>query len=59
MPAGNFIDVTQTIIVDDTTNPTASNPGGVTVDIIANVPPADPLVVSDELTTVLFLQLFS
>ncbi len=45
---GNQIAVTQTIIVNDTTNPTASNPAGVTVDIIANVPVADPLVVIDE-----------
>jgi gliding motility-associated-like protein len=45
---GNFIDVTQTILVDDTTNPTASNPASVTVDIIANVPAPDPLVVIDE-----------
>jgi gliding motility-associated-like protein len=45
---GNTINVTQTIIVDDTTNPTASNPAGVTVDVIANVPAPDPLVVIDE-----------
>jgi gliding motility-associated-like protein len=45
---GNFIDVSQTILVDDTTNPTASNPASVTVDIIANVPAPDPLVVIDE-----------
>jgi gliding motility-associated-like protein len=45
---GNQILVTQSIIVDDTTNPTASNPASVTVDIIANVPAPDPLVVIDE-----------
>ncbi|MBK6951519.1 MAG: PKD domain-containing protein [Crocinitomicaceae bacterium] len=57
---GNQILVTQSIIVNDTTNPTASNPAGVTVDIIANVPAADPLVVIDEadncsVPTVLFV----
>jgi gliding motility-associated-like protein len=57
---GNQITVAQTIIVDDTTNPTASNPAGVTVDIIANVPVPDPLVVIDEadncsVPTVLFV----
>ncbi|MBK8927186.1 MAG: hypothetical protein IPM74_15035 [Crocinitomicaceae bacterium] len=45
---GNSINVTQTIVVDDTTNPTASNPASVTVECIADVPAADPLVVIDE-----------
>ncbi|MBK9192445.1 MAG: gliding motility-associated C-terminal domain-containing protein [Crocinitomicaceae bacterium] len=45
---GNTINVTQTIVADDTTDPTASNPAGVTVDVIANVPAPDPLVVIDE-----------
>ncbi|MBK7131183.1 MAG: gliding motility-associated C-terminal domain-containing protein [Crocinitomicaceae bacterium] len=44
----NTINVTQLIIVDDTTNPTASNPASVTVECIADVPAADPLVVIDE-----------
>ncbi|MDZ7633738.1 MAG: hypothetical protein U5L72_04620 [Bacteroidales bacterium] len=30
---GNTINVTQTITVDDTTNPTASNPAAVTVRV--------------------------
>ncbi len=44
---GNFIDVTQTITIDDTTNPTASNPASITVPG-GPVPVADPTVVIDE-----------
>src|SRR5512133_2699237 len=44
----NQILVTQTITVDDNINPTASNPAPVTVSCIADVPAADPAVVTDE-----------
>ncbi len=46
--AGNSINVTQTIIVDDITNPTASNPVGITVVCTADIPAEDITVVTDE-----------
>ncbi|MGY5849909.1 LamG-like jellyroll fold domain-containing protein, partial [Salegentibacter sp. F14] len=45
---GNAIEVTQTITVDDTTDPTASNPAPINVQCAAEVPAADPAVVTDE-----------
>ncbi|MBI3136508.1 MAG: hypothetical protein HYZ14_17670, partial [Bacteroidetes bacterium] len=45
---GNQILVTQTILITDPIMPTASNPAGVTVQCIGDVPAADPLVVTDE-----------
>lgn len=45
---GNFIDVTQTITVDDTTNPTASNPAPVSVQCISDVPVTNIAAVTDE-----------
>ncbi|MHA6279716.1 LamG-like jellyroll fold domain-containing protein [Salinimicrobium sp. CAU 1759] len=47
-PSGNSIDVTQTITVDDTENPTASNPAGIDVQCSADVPDPDISVVIDE-----------
>ena len=44
---GNAINVTQTITINDTTPPTASNPAGVTVECIDDVPAADVSVVVD------------
>jgi len=44
----NTITVEQTIIVNDTTDPTASNPAPIAVAIIADVPLPDPLVVINE-----------
>jgi gliding motility-associated-like protein len=45
---GNQTLVTQTIIVNDVTNPTASNPSAITVVSAAAVPLPDPTVVIDE-----------
>jgi len=45
---GNQILVTQIIIVSDMIMPTASNPAGMNVECIAQVPAVDPLVVTDE-----------
>ncbi|MEX1001590.1 MAG: CUB domain-containing protein, partial [Crocinitomicaceae bacterium] len=44
----NFIDVTQTITVDDTQNPTGTAPANVAVQCIADVPAADPLLITNE-----------
>ncbi|WP_289024210.1 LamG-like jellyroll fold domain-containing protein [uncultured Salegentibacter sp.] len=46
--AGNSINVTQEITVDDTTDPTASNPAPLNVQCIADVPEPDITVVTDE-----------
>ncbi|WP_188494239.1 LamG-like jellyroll fold domain-containing protein, partial [Flavobacterium palustre] len=45
---GNTIDVTQNIVIDDTTPPTASNPATITVQCLSAVPAPDVLVVNDE-----------
>ncbi|XOV68834.1 MAG: PKD domain-containing protein [Fluviicola sp.] len=45
---GNNATVSQTIIVDDTTPPTASNPAGISITQGTPVPNPDPLVVTDE-----------
>ena len=45
---GNTINVTHTIIVIDSSLPTASNPLPVNVECIGDVPAQDPLVVIDE-----------
>ena len=45
---GNSTNVTQTITVSDTTDPTASNPTGIDVECIEDVPDADIAVVTDE-----------
>ncbi|WP_444542655.1 HYR-like domain-containing protein, partial [Flavobacterium palustre] len=45
---GNTIDVTQNIIIDDNTPPTASNPTAITVQCLSAVPAPDVLVVTDE-----------
>ena len=44
---GNSTTVTQTITVDDITAPTASNPVGIDVECVGDVPVFDVLVVSD------------
>ena len=44
----NRILVTQTITIDDITNPTASNPAAVTIECITDLPAADITVVTDE-----------
>ena len=45
---GNQITVTQVITVDDTTPPTGTAPGPITVECIGDVPAADPLLITDE-----------
>ncbi|WP_456243520.1 T9SS type B sorting domain-containing protein [Tenacibaculum xiamenense] len=45
--AGNFIDVIQTIIVQDTINPTASNPTNISVTCSNDVPTADISIITD------------
>ncbi|UKN01503.1 PKD domain-containing protein [Paracrocinitomix mangrovi] len=45
---GNFVDVFQTITVDDITPPTGTAPAAVNVECIADVPAADPLLITDE-----------
>ena len=45
---GNTTNVTQTIIVNDITNPTASNPVGVSVQLISLVPVPNITVVTNE-----------
>ncbi len=46
--ASNSINVTQTITVNDTTDPTASNPTAANVQCTADIPPVDILDVTDE-----------
>ena len=38
---GNFAECTQTITIDDTTDPTLTCPAGITVECVADVPAAD------------------
>ena len=45
---GNTINVTQAITVNDTQNPTASNPAPIGVECIADLPVPDVTVVTDE-----------
>ncbi|WP_158250369.1 gliding motility-associated C-terminal domain-containing protein [Aquimarina sp. I32.4] len=45
--AGNSINVTQTITINDTSNPTASNPSAITVSCVTDVPTPDIAVVTD------------
>jgi len=45
---GNFIEVDHLIIVNDVTNPTASNPPDINVSCFVDVPAPDPTVVTDE-----------
>jgi hypothetical protein len=44
---GNSINVTQTITINDITPPTASNPGGIVVECVGDVPAADVSVITD------------
>ena len=44
----NRILVTQTITIDDITNPTASNPAAITIECITDLPATDITVVTDE-----------
>ena len=46
--AGNSIDVTQTITVDDTIDPTGTAPANVTVECVADIPAADITAITDE-----------
>ncbi|WP_164914184.1 T9SS type B sorting domain-containing protein [Aquimarina sediminis] len=46
--ANNRVSVTHTILITDTIDPTASNPAGITVPCITDVPVADIEVVIDE-----------
>ncbi|MBT8278730.1 MAG: gliding motility-associated C-terminal domain-containing protein [Bacteroidia bacterium] len=45
---GNFIDITQEIIIDDTIFPTASNPADLQIVTINDLPAPDPSIVIDE-----------
>ncbi len=45
---GNFIDLNQQFIVNDTILPTASNPAGMTFSCSSDIPAPDPVVVTDE-----------
>jgi gliding motility-associated-like protein len=45
---GNSINVTHLILITDPFLPTASNPAGINVECIGDVPAPDPLVVTDE-----------
>lgn len=45
---GNSVNVTQLIIVNDITNPTASNPTTINVECTGDIPAPDVLVVADE-----------
>ena len=45
---GNNIDVTQTITINDDTNPTGTAPSDLTVQCIGDVPTADILLITDE-----------
>ncbi len=45
---GNILLVTQNIIVNDDIDPTASNPADVNVQCIADIPPSDESIITDE-----------